>query len=75
MQFMLVTLLALLNDVFANDNSSLFYCHDYNFVACCYCTKCLSIFLELALKSLSEQYFGDRMMTKYNYTRVYLPAE
>ena len=55
MQFMLVTLLALLNDDFANDNSSLLYYHDYNFVACCYCTKCLCIFLELALKSLSEQ--------------------
>ena len=55
MQLMLVTLLALLNDDFANDNSSLLYYHDYNFVACCYCTKCRSIFLELALKSLSEQ--------------------
>ena len=51
----LVTLLTLLYDDFANDNSSLLYYHDYNFVACCYCTKCLSIFLDLALKSLSEQ--------------------
>ena len=54
MQFMLVTLLALLNDDFANDNSSLLYYHDY-LVAYCYCTKCLSIFLELALELLSEQ--------------------
>ena len=55
MQFILVILLALLNDNFANDNSSVLYYHDYNFVTYCYCTKCLSIFLELALKSLSEQ--------------------
>ena len=68
MWYILVTLSALLNDDFANDNSSMLYYHEMIIILLHVVTaqNVLSIFLELALKSLSEQYFGDRMMTKYN---------